>query len=387
MTERGERVGRAVGEAPTHEPFTGDGIPRALWWDDASRALCLIDQTLLPHRLDVLECISVSQVAEAIRSLRVRGAPALGIAAAYALAIGAREVVSGEERLETDALDRLRAVAEQVRTTRPTAVNLGWALDRGLAAAQQYLRTGGTVIGLPERLLEVAHAIAAEDAAACAAMGEHGANLIGDGDALLTHCNAGALATGGIGTALAPIFTAHRAGKRLHVYVDETRPVLQGARLTAWELARAGVPMTLITDSMAAHVLRTAGIKAVIVGADRIAANGDTANKIGTYGLAVLAAAHDVPFYAVAPSSTFDLTLATGEAIPIEERPACEVTHLGDVAIAPEGVRVANPAFDVTPARYIAAFVTEHGVLRPPFAFTSIRSNRPGVEPMNGVGH
>ncbi len=356
----------------THDAFTADGIPRALWWDADARALCLIDQTLLPGRLDVLACTTVAQVAEAIRSLRVRGAPALGIAAAYAMALGAREVLSGQDEIGSErALSRLRAIADQVRATRPTAVNIAWALERCLGEAKLELEHTGTAAGLPDFLLGVAQTIAAEDAAACAAIGTHGAALIADGDALLTHCNAGALATGGIGTALAPIFTAHRAGKRLHVYVDETRPVLQGARLTAWELTRAGVPMTLITDNMAAHFLRTAGIRAIFVGADRIAANGDTANKIGTYGLAVLAAAHEVPFYVVAPTSTFDLALPDGSAIPIEERPAHEVTDVAGVRVAPEGVRVANPAFDVTPARHVTAFITERGVLRPPFAFTS----------------
>jgi methylthioribose-1-phosphate isomerase len=270
-----------------------------------------------------------------------------------------------------DALTRLHALASNLRATRPTAVNLAWALERALEVAATELARGVALAGLPARLLNEAHAIAAEDAAACQAIGEHGATLIADGDALLTHCNAGALATGGIGTALAPIFTAHRAGKRLHVFVDETRPVLQGARLTAWELTRAGVPMTLITDNMAAHFLKTAGIRAIFVGADRIAANGDTANKIGTYGLAVLAHAHDVPLYVVAPTSTVDLALPTGEAIPIEERAAREVTHPGGVAIAPEGVRVANLAFDVTPARYIHAIITERGILRPPFDLPS----------------
>src|SRR5262249_31102182 len=200
----------------------------------------------------------------------------------------------------------------------------------------------------------------------CRAMGELGAELIADGDVLLTHCNAGALATAGMGTALAPIFRAHRAGKRLHVYVDETRPLLQGARLTAWELQRVGVPLTLITDSMAASMMRRAGIRAVFVGADRVAANGDAANKIGTYGLAVLARSHGIPFYVVAPRSTVDLALPNGEGIPIEQRAPSEVTTIGTIRIAPEGVQVANPAFDVTPACYVTAIVTEAGIARPP---------------------
>jgi methylthioribose-1-phosphate isomerase len=220
---------------------------------------------------------------------------------------------------------------------------------------------------LPARLLTEAQAVADEDATACRAMGHLGAELIADGDTLLTHCNAGALATAGMGTALAPIFTAHQAGKRLHVYVDETRPVLQGARLTAWELGRAGVPYTLIADNMAAHFLRRGGIRGVFVGADRIAANGDVANKIGTYGLAILAREHGVPLYVVAPRSTVDLSLPDGDAIPIEERAGDEVATLAGRRIAPADARVANPAFDVTPARYIAAIVTEAGIARPPY--------------------
>ncbi len=211
-------------------------------------------------------------------------------------------------------------------------------------------------------------------------MGELGSALIADGDVLLTHCNAGALATAGMGTALAPIFVAHHSGKRLRVYVDETRPVLQGARLTAWELQRAGVPLTLITDNMAAHMMRRAGVRAVFVGADRIAANGDVANKIGTYGLALLAQAHGIPLYVVAPRSTVDCALPDGDAIPIEERASEEVTTLGGVRIAPEGVRAANPAFDVTPARYVAAIVTEAGIARPPYA-RSLRDLFAGENP------
>jgi methylthioribose-1-phosphate isomerase len=262
----------------------------------------------------------------------------------------------------------LRAVADQLRATRPTAVNLAWAVERLLRVASQHIEADGAVAELPARLLAEARLVATEDAAACRAMGELGATLIADGDTLLTHCNAGALATAGMGTALAPIFLAHQQGKRLHVYVDETRPVLQGARLTAWELQRAGVAQTLITDNMAAHFMRRAGIRAVFVGADRIAANGDVANKIGTYGVALLAHAHSIPLYVVAPRSTIDLSLPDGDAIPIEERAASEVTGIGGARVAPEGVTVANPAFDVTPARYVAAIVTEAGIARPPYA-------------------
>ncbi len=354
-------------DAFTPDAFTPDGLPRALWWDAQREHLCLIDQTRLPTELRILTCASADAVAEAIHALRVRGAPAIGIAAAYGLALGARETLPNAVE-PAAALVQLRAVAERLRRTRPTAVNLAWALDRMLAAADQVVARGGRMRDLRGRLLDEAHAIAAEDAAACRAMGIHGAALIADGDALLTHCNAGALATGGMGTALAPIYTAHRAGKRVHVYVDETRPVLQGARLTAWELSRAGVPLTLITDNMAAQMLRQVGIRAVFVGADRIAANGDVANKIGTYGLAILAQYHGVPFYVVAPRSTVDLSLPDGEAIPIEQRAASEVREIGGVRIAPEGVRVANPAFDVTPSRLVGAIITEAGIARAPFA-------------------
>ena len=338
-------------------PFTADGLPRTLWWDEGAHALRLIDQTRLPGEVVVLTCATSADVADAIRGLQVRGAPALGVAAAYGLALGAREAA-----LVDDPPARLWAIASTLRATRPTAVNLGWALDRLLAVASDAPHTE-----LPERLLREACAIAAEDAAACRAMGRLGAELIADGDTLLTHCNAGALATAGMGTALAPIFTAHQAGKRLHVYVDETRPILQGARLTAWELGRAGVPYTLIADNMAAHFLRRGDIRGVFVGADRIAANGDVANKIGTYGLAILAREHGVPLHVVAPRSTVDLALPDGDAIPIEERAADEITTLAGRRIAPEDARVANPAFDMTPARYIAAIVTEVGVARPPY--------------------
>jgi methylthioribose-1-phosphate isomerase len=339
-------------------PFTADGLPRTLWWDEGAHALRMIDQTRLPGEVVVLTCATSDVVAEAIRRLQVRGAPAIGVAAAYGLALGALEALATAEPLE-----RLRSMAAVLRATRPTAVNLGWALDRLLGVAEW-----APLTELPERLLAEAHAVADEDAAACRAMGRLGAELIADGDTLLTHCNAGALATAGMGTALAPIFTAHQAGKHLHVYVDETRPVLQGARLTAWELGRAGVPYTLIADNMAAHFLRRGGVRGVFVGADRIAANGDVANKIGTYGLAILAREHGVPLYVVAPRSTVDLALPDGDGIPIEERAADEITIIAGRRIAPEGARVANPAFDVTPARYIAAIVTEAGVARPPYA-------------------
>ena len=348
-------------------PFTSEGLPRTLWWDTSSAALRLIDQTRLPHTVEVLICHDVDTVAEAIRALRVRGAPAIGVAAAFGLALGARDIL--DDVLDGDtALAQLQVVAERLRVTRPTAVNLAWALDRLLGVASRHIEAGNSPADLPARLLAEAQIVAAEDATACRAMGELGATLIADGDTLLTHCNAGALATAGMGTALAPIFLAHQQGKRLHVYVDETRPVLQGARLTAWELQRAGIRETLITDNMAAHFMRRAGIRAVFVGADRIAANGDVANKIGTYGVALLAHAHGIPLYVVAPRSTIDLSLGDGDAIPIEERAPAEVTGMGGARVAPEGVTVANPAFDVTPARYVSAIVTEAGIARPPYS-------------------
>ncbi len=360
------------------EMYAPDGFPRALWWDAATNTLRLVDQTLLPARYRIRTCSSADDVAEAIRTLRVRGAPAIGVAAAYGVVLEARRGRDATSEPQ-GMLARLRDSAERLRATRPTAVNLAWALSRMIAVAEQHLAEGDDNCGLVDRLLREAHAIAEEDAAACRAIGMHGASLIADGDTLLTHCNAGALATGGMGTALAPIYTAHGCGKRIAVFVDETRPVLQGARLTAWELHRAGVPITLIADNMAAHILKTRGIRAIFVGADRIAANGDTANKIGTYGLAVLAQAHGVPFYVAAPRSTVDLALPDGGGIPIEERDPGEVTTIGGVSIAPEGVAVANPAFDVTPARYITAIITEAGILRPPFEESLAAVMRPGA--------
>jgi methylthioribose-1-phosphate isomerase len=370
MRGAGQEQAMENGDAFTGEnPFTADGVPRALWWDTHARVLRLLDQQRLPGECVVVACSTAQQVGTAIRTLQVRGAPAIGAAAAYGLALGARDALPADEIIPPEtALARLTAIAAGLRATRPTAVNLAWALDRLLAVAERHTLADDAAADLPARLLAEAHAIAAEDAAACRTMGQLGSDLIADGDTLLTHCNAGALATCGIGTALAPIYTAWSQGKRLHIYVDETRPVLQGARLTAWELQRAGVPLTLITDNMAAHFLRVGGIRAIFVGADRIAANGDTANKIGTYGLAVLAHAHEIPFYVVAPRSTVDRSLANGDGIPIEQRASGEVTQMRGVALAPEGVHAANPAFDVTPARYISAIITEAGIARPPYA-------------------
>ena len=332
--------------------------------DPADGCVRLIDQTLLPVEFRRIDLRDVPHVFEAIRSLRVRGAPAIGVAAAFGAVLGARS------RPETRAA--LFDATEALRGSRPTAVNLFWALDRMDRVARGWPGPDGP--GLVARLLAEAEAIAAEDRAMCRSIGRHGAERVADGDGILTHCNAGGLATADYGTALAVIFTAHESGKRIHVYVDETRPLLQGSRLTAWELQRRGIPCTLICDSMAAQVMKEGRVRRVVVGADRIAANGDAANKIGTYGVAVLAHAHDIPFDVAAPSSTFDLSLADGTKIPIEERDPREITHGFGRQTAPDGVGVYNPAFDVTPARLIAGIVTERGVIGPVSA-ESIREN------------
>jgi methylthioribose-1-phosphate isomerase len=289
--------------------------------------------------------------------LRVRGAPAIGIAAAYGLCLALQTAADDTESLR----QRLQQAADYLATSRPTAVNLFWALDRMRRAAAPL----SSPADFRPRLLEEARAIHQEDREMCHAIGRHGAELLPDGAGVLTHCNAGGLATAEYGTALSVFFTAQDQGKRLHVYVDETRPLLQGARLTAWELTQRQIPATLICDSMAAQVMREGRVQAVITGADRIAANGDAANKIGTYALAVLAAAHDIPFYIAAPTSTFDLSLPDGEQIPIEERSPQEITHGFGRQTAPEGVAVYNPAFDVTPAKYIRALITERGLIEP----------------------
>jgi methylthioribose-1-phosphate isomerase len=320
--------------------------------------LRLIDQTRLPGEMSFVDCHDVETVWQAIRSLVVRGAPAIGVAAAYGIVLAARDATS------VDALKQaVNAAADYLATSRPTAVNLFWALDRMRRCCDAGKH--GTADGARAHLLAEAVAIHDEDFAMCRAIGAHGAGLLHDGDNVLTHCNAGSLATGGDGTALAVIFAAVAQGKRLHVWVDETRPLWQGARLTAWELMQRGIPATLITDSMAAHVMSLGKVDAVVVGADRIAANGDAANKIGTYSVALAAAAHDIPFYVAAPTSTFDLSLASGAAIPIEQRATDEITAPHGLRIAPEGVAVYNPAFDVTPARLIRGIICERGVISP----------------------
>lgn len=330
----------------------------------AEGAVRLVDQTRLPTEVVFRDCRTAAELATAIRDMQVRGAPALGVAAAYAMALGAREYAGDDAAGFRTHLDQ---VADQVRATRPTAVNLFWGVGRSLAAADAVLASGGTVAVARTTLMSLAHQLREEDVAINRQMGANGAALVPDGARVLTHCNAGALATAGYGTALGVIRGAVAAGKRLHVYVDETRPFLQGARLTAWELHADAIPLTLITDNMAGYFMARGEIDLVVVGADRIAANGDVANKIGTYSVAVLAHAHGIPFYVAAPLSTVDLTLPSGAAIPIEERAPAEVTHLAGQRIAPEGIGVANPAFDVTPARYVTAIVTERGVLRPPY--------------------
>lgn len=335
-----------------------DGELRTLWWQDG--ALRLIDQRLLPGRTAIVTCHTHEDVARAIKSMQVRGAPAIGCAAAYGMALAARGSASSAHTLLAELADAKALLDAQ----RPTAVNLAWATRRMFDRAQ-----GSSPHAIAATLLDEAHAIAREDLAMCRAIGDHGAPLIPARGNVLTHCNAGGLATAGYGTAIAPIRTAHAAGCALHVFVGETRPFLQGARLTAWELQQAAIPYTLITDSMAGHFMQQGAIDCVIVGADRIVANGDTANKIGTYGLAVLAHAHNIPFYVAAPSSTIDRALAHGSLIPIEQRPSDEVVFIGNARIAPEGARAAHPAFDVTPARLITAIITERGVLRPPYQF------------------
>ena len=330
------------------------------WSEDTSGFLILVDQTKLPTELIQIDCKTVEAVWEAIKMLRVRGAPAIGIAAAYGVIVGL-QTVSDDDSAVFQA--RLLEVCEYLATSRPTAVNLFWALNRmrKVGAAEP----DADPAQVREKLLAEARAIHAEDRDMCHSIGKHGAALLSDVTGVLTHCNAGGLATAEYGTALSVFFTAQDNGHDLHVYVDETRPLLQGARLTAWELMQRGIRATLICDSMAAQVMREGRVQAVVTGADRIAANGDSANKIGTYSIAVLARAHNIPFYIAAPSSTFDLELETGDSIPIEERKSEEITHGFGKPTAPEGVEVYNPAFDVTPAEYIEAIITERGVVNP----------------------
>ena len=322
----------------------------------------IIDQRALPEAEITRDLESAESVADAIRQLQVRGAPLIGIAAAMGLVAGMREQ---RTVARAEYLSRLKELASLLGAARPTAVNLRWALDRMLRVAEV---TSGGGAELWERLRVEATTIWEEDRAMCRKIGEHGLTILPDGASVLTHCNTGALATGGIGTALAPIYLAHEKGRKVHVYVDETRPLLQGSRLTAWELMHAGISCALITDAAAATLMRQAKVDVVLVGADRICANGDFANKIGTYGLAVLARHHGVPFYCAAPWSSVDVTLAEGDLIPIEQRAPAEVTVMAGRPTAPEGMPALNPAFDVTPARYVTGFITDRGIVQPPFS-------------------
>jgi len=333
------------------------------WQGDTLGQLELLDQTLLPESLQMVRIQSVEQAHEAIVSLRVRGAPAIGIAAAYAVLVGMQSLVRRRAPID-ESVQQARALCDYLATSRPTAVNLFWALDRMRRIIDRNSNVA-TAVELANQLLRQARQIHDEDRRMCHAIGEFGASLFEHGSGILTHCNTGGLATSEFGTALAAILTAHYQGKQLHVYADETRPLLQGARLTMWELQQHRVPSTLICDSMAAQVMREGKVQYVIVGADRITARGDTANKIGTYGLAVLAKHHQIPFFVAAPSSTFDLSIVHGSDIPIEQRKPEEITCAFGKRTAPESVQVYNPAFDVTPSELISAIITELGIIHP----------------------
>ena len=343
---------------------------RPIYWSDG--AVKLLDQTRLPSEEVWLELREYRAVVSAIREMRIRGAPAIGVAGAYAVALAAAEYADLSAAEFASALAR---AAGEIRAARPTGANLEWAVRRVMRRTDE----AGSVREAVEALALEAQRVQEEDVAANREMGRIGAALLADGGSVLTHCNAGALATGGFGTALGVINTAWSQGKLRRVFATETRPFMQGARLTAWELVRADVDATLIPDSAAGQLMRRGEVDAVVVGADRIAANGDVANKIGTYGLAVLAQANGVPLYVAAPTNTIDLGVATGDDIPIEERPPEEVTHLGGVRIPPEGIAVANIAFDVTPHEYVSAIITEAGVVRKPY--------RRGLEEIVGDRH
>ncbi|MDO8568480.1 MAG: S-methyl-5-thioribose-1-phosphate isomerase [Dehalococcoidales bacterium] len=322
--------------------------------------LRLLDQTLLPGQETYLELDDYRDVASAIKELKVRGAPAIGVAGAYAVSLGALKIDAASRN---EFLKKLRRIIAIIAATRPTARNLFRALDR----MQQVADTGKDVASIKSALIDEAKRIHAEEAEATEKLSQFGAALIKDGFTILTHCNTGPLATTGYGTALGVIRMAKERGKKIKVFADETRPLLQGARLTTWELARAGIPVTLITDSMAGYFMNQGKIDCAIVGADRIAANGDTANKIGTYSVAVLAKENGIPFYVAAPTTTIDMSIASGKDIPIEQRNGKEVTHIQGVCLAAEGCDVANPAFDVTPAKYITAIITERGIIKAPY--------------------
>ncbi len=336
------------------------------WIGDIDGFLELIDQRRLPGEFVKLQCRDTEQLYEAIKTLAVRGAPAIGVSAAYGPVLGMQKL-SDTDNLER-GLEVLAKSCEYLASSRPTAVNLFWALERIRRRGEEVIacKPDANLQELRETVLAEANAIYQEDVEMCRLIGENGEKYITEGGGILTHCNAGALATAGQGTALSPMFEAHKKGRKFRVYADETRPLLQGARLTAWELKQAGIDVVVICDNMAGALMKQGHIDAVITGADRIAANGDTANKIGTYSLSILAKEHGIPFYIAAPSSTFDLSIKSGEEIPIEQRAAEEVTTLGKTQIAPDGINVYNPAFDVTDASKITAIITEKGVIENP---------------------
>jgi methylthioribose-1-phosphate isomerase len=329
------------------------------WKGDRVR---MLDQRRLPQEVHYLDCRNASSVAEAIRTMAIRGAPAIGIAAAMGIALAAKRIRSNQTKMFRKSLER---VCQEMKETRPTAVNLFWAVDRMEKILERVESDG--VEETKRRLVREALRILETDVEVNRKIGMYGKKLIKEGDGVLTHCNAGALATGGYGTALGVIYAARDEGRQFQVFVDETRPMLQGCRLTAWELVQEKIPATLITDNMAGVLMRKGLVNLVVVGADRIARNGDTANKIGTYGLAVLSKSHGIPFYVAAPTSTLDLSLVSGEEIPIEERNIAEVTHFRGHPIAPKGVKAFNPAFDVTPHSLIHGIITEKGIIRKPF--------------------
>src|SRR5919109_693446 len=337
-------------------------LPTIDWQGDA---IVMVDQRKLPAQEIYVRCRTAQEVARAIRTMVIRGAPAIGVAAAMGIALGmSRSTAKGTRQFAVD----FQKICDMMASTRPTAVNLFWAIERMKRVFSEAAQAGQSPDELVERLKREARAIHDEDVASCRAMGGFGADIVPDGARVLTHCNAGALATAGYGSALGVIRAAVERGKRIAVFADETRPFLQGARLTAWELVREGIETTVITESMAGPLMRDREIDLVVVGADRIAANGDTANKIGPNTVAVRRPGHKVPFYVAAPLSTIDLSTPDGDHIPIEERDQREVTHLGTSRLTPIGAKIRNPAFDVTPHRYITGIITERGILRPPYA-------------------
>jgi methylthioribose-1-phosphate isomerase len=337
-------------------------LPTIDWQDDV---IVMVDQRKLPSQELYVRCRSSQEVARAIRTMVIRGAPAIGVAAAMGIALGMRR--SSAKGTRQFAVE-FQKICDMMAATRPTAVNLFWAIDRMKRAFAEGAQAGESADELSNRLEREARSIHDEDVASCRAMGAFGADVVPDGARVLTHCNAGALATAGYGSALGVIRAAVERGKKIAVFADETRPFLQGARLTAWELVRDGIHTTVITESMAGPLMRAGEIDMVVVGADRIAANGDTANKIGNYTVAVLANEHKIPFYVAAPLSTIDLATPDGDHIPIEERDQREITHIGSARLTPVGANIRNPAFDVTPHRYIAGIITETGIIRPPYS-------------------